>query len=283
MNNTIFDIDLTRALPPTLKNDETMLALAQVIGAELQENSRLARLNIIYARIDELPENVLDILAYDLHVDWYEYGYPIATKRQIIKDSVKVHKRLGTRYAVETVLSSIYHTASVAEWFEYGGKPYTFKINIDITQDGFTEEIYRKIVRQMYFYKNLRSHLDGIDYTYRAEGTVYAALAETTHCDLCVIPRLEREYTTTSTVQAGTGIDLFYRHTVRAWLENEYTAKGAAAAGMALYTVASIAVIPCLTKHIDAVCTNFAAVGVYIQIDITITPKGAVNNERSID
>lgn len=279
MNNSVYDIDFTQALPPTLKQDEEMLSLARVVAGELQENVRLARLNIIYARIDELPENVLDILAYDLHVDWYEYNYPIATKRQIIKDSVKVHKRLGTRYAVETVLSSIYHTAGVSEWFEYGGRPYTFKINIDITQDGFTEEIYRKIVRQMYFYKNLRSHLDGIDYTYRAEGTVYAALAETTHCDLCVMPWLERDYTATGTVQAGAGADLFYRHTVRPWLEKAYTAEGAAVAGMALYAAASVSVVPYLTRQINAVCANSAAVGVYVQIDITIIPKGALNNE----
>ena len=48
MNNTIYGIDLTRALPPTLKNDEDMLALARVIGAELQETGRMIRQNIIY-------------------------------------------------------------------------------------------------------------------------------------------------------------------------------------------------------------------------------------------
>ena len=47
MNNTIYGIDLTRALPPTLKNDEDMLALARVIGAELQETGRLIRQNIV--------------------------------------------------------------------------------------------------------------------------------------------------------------------------------------------------------------------------------------------
>ena len=55
-----------------------MLALARVVAAELQTTAQLSRLNLIYARIDELEESVLDILAYDLHVDWYSYEYPLA-------------------------------------------------------------------------------------------------------------------------------------------------------------------------------------------------------------
>lgn len=166
MNNRIFDIDLTRVLPPTLKNDETMLALAKVIAAQLQENSRLARLNIIYARIDELPENVIDILAYDLHVDWYDTAYPVEVKRKVLKDSVKIHKYMGTKYAVETALGNVYQDSKVAEWFEYGGKPFYFKVIVDITQSGeiITEEKQRDIYKKVFFYKNLRSHLEGIEY-----------------------------------------------------------------------------------------------------------------------
>ena len=48
-------------------------------------------------RFLELDEQTLDILAYDLHVDWYDHSYPIEVKRQTIKDSVKIHRRLGTR------------------------------------------------------------------------------------------------------------------------------------------------------------------------------------------
>jgi len=92
--NDILTIDLTRALPQCLKQDETMLALANIIVAELQKNAVDSRLATIYARIDE---SILDILAYDLHVDWYNYYDPVSAKRAVIKSSVKVHKRLGNR------------------------------------------------------------------------------------------------------------------------------------------------------------------------------------------
>ena len=161
MNNTLYDVDFTRALPGPLKNDEKMLALGRVIAAELQENIRLARLNIIYARIDELDEDILDILARDLHVDWYEDTHPIAAKRQVIKDSVKVHKRLGTKYAVLTALRSVFPDSDVQEWFEYGGEPFCFRIHLNLT-DAKAPARLPQILRAAEFYKRMTAHLDGV-------------------------------------------------------------------------------------------------------------------------
>ena len=96
-DNDIYSIDFTRSLPPVLKDDPKMIALARTIAEQLQVTARQIEKNIIYARIDELDEQTLDVLAYDLHVDWYDYSYPIEVKRQTIKDSVKVHRKLGTR------------------------------------------------------------------------------------------------------------------------------------------------------------------------------------------
>ena len=168
MNNTIYGIDLTRALPPTLKNDEDMLSLARVIGAELQETGRLIRQNIIYPRIDELPENVLDILAYDLHVDWYDFDYPIEAKRGVIKDSVKVHKRLGTVYATLTALRSVYPNSEIEEWFDYGGEPFLFRVVIDVTRAKAPAE-YFQIKRAIDAYKRLTAHMESLIYQCRID------------------------------------------------------------------------------------------------------------------
>lgn len=76
-NEDFYSADFTNSLPPALKNDPDMMALAQTISAQLQTTAAEVRRNIIYARIDELDEATLDVLAYDLHVDWYDYSYPI--------------------------------------------------------------------------------------------------------------------------------------------------------------------------------------------------------------
>lgn len=103
-NEDFYSADFTNSLPPALKNDPDMMALAQTISAQLQTTAAEIRKNIIYARIDELDEATLDVLAYDLHVDWYDYSYPIEVKRRTIRDSIQVHRRLGTKYAVEKAL-----------------------------------------------------------------------------------------------------------------------------------------------------------------------------------
>ena len=107
-NEDFYSADFTNSLPPALKNDPDMMALAQTISAQLQTTAAEIRKNIIYARIDELDEATLDVLAYDLHVDWYDYSYPIEVKRRTIRDSIQVHRRLGTKYAVEKSLVAVY-------------------------------------------------------------------------------------------------------------------------------------------------------------------------------
>ncbi len=163
MNNNVYDIDFTRLLPEPLKNDSTMLALGVSVSDTLKENIRLARLDIIYPRIDELDELTLDILARDFHVDWYDDTYPIEAKRAIIKSSVRIHKRLGTKYAVVKAIGDIFPNSEVQEWFEYGGTHHRFRIILDLTNAKIPPHL-SQIVKAAKFYKRLSAHLDAVIY-----------------------------------------------------------------------------------------------------------------------
>ncbi len=177
--NKIKDADFMAKFPPVLKKDKSMAALGRIIANELHITANEIKKNIIYPNIDELSEKWLDILAYDLHVDWYDYDYPVETKRAIIKDSVKIHQKLGTKYAVETALRNVYKDATVSEWFEYDGKPYYFKINIDTSGSSLQENDYFDILRKVQFYKNLRSHCDGIHINLNINSAIINIAAKT--------------------------------------------------------------------------------------------------------
>lgn len=168
MNSTIETMDLTRLLPPTLKQDPKMIALSEIIARELQKTNAEIRKTIIYARIDELDEETLDVLGYDLHVDWYDYGYPIEAKRAVIKDSVRVHKRLGTLYAVRTALGSVYPESEIEEWFDYSGRPHTFRVVLDVTQSKAPAE-YFSIKKAVESYKRLSAQMESLIYQCRVE------------------------------------------------------------------------------------------------------------------
>ena len=165
--------NLLRALPEVLRNDESMEALAASIAHVLaQRPEEIQRLSI-YPRIDELPEELLDILAYDFKVDWWNGDYSLEEKRQTLKDSWRVHRMLGTKAAVETAISAIYPNTQVSEWFEYDGDPYHFRLLIDATFEDVDPEKHQRVLERVDFYKNLRSVLDEIEY-YDAGGSAAA-------------------------------------------------------------------------------------------------------------
>lgn len=157
--------NLLAVFPSALRNDKSMRALASSIANILATRPSEIDTLRIYANIDALPEEMLDILAYDFKVDWWDYDYSLEEKRQTLKDSWKVHRMLGTKAAVETAISAIYPDTTVEEWFEYGGNPYTFRLVIDTTDMSIDPERHRRVLDLVNYYKNLRSHFDRVKYT----------------------------------------------------------------------------------------------------------------------
>lgn len=164
MSNGITKENLLRTLPSVLANDEDMLALATVVAEGLSSRPGEIESLLIYSKIDELPMELLDILAYDFKVDWWDYDYTLEEKRRTLKDSWNVHRTLGTKGAVEKAISAIYPDTQVREWFEYEGLPYHFKLLIDATYENVDPEKHQGVLEKVDYYKNLRSRLDGIEY-----------------------------------------------------------------------------------------------------------------------
>lgn len=161
--------NLLLILPPALTQDPAMMARAaadaEALAARLGEIGRVR----VISNIDGLDEAVLNILARDFKVDWWDRDYSIEEKRRTLKGSWYIHKHMGTKAAVETAIRAIYPLTTVEEWFEYGGSPYGFKIRLNLTGTEWTEERPRRILERVEFYKSLRSHLDGMEYIREAE------------------------------------------------------------------------------------------------------------------
>ncbi len=150
-------------LPAVLFEDRRMNALARAIAEALGVHLDEIPLTEIYTRIDELPEDVLDILARDYKIDWYDFDYPIEAKRNLVKTSYYVHRHLGTTGAVKEAIRSLYPRSDIEEWFDYGGDPYSFRVALE---SGFPiiPISNTEILKAVYTYKSLRSHLEAIVY-----------------------------------------------------------------------------------------------------------------------
>lgn len=194
MNKGITKEAMLFTLPPALKEDTSTEALAAATAEALADRlAEIDRLRII-SNIDNLEEALLAILARDFKVDWWDPSYSLEEKRRTVKDSWRVHKTLGTKAAVETAIRAIYPLTTVEEWFEYGGEPYHFRLNIDITSDSGDRARQRRVLERLNFYKSLRSHNDGVRYflvpekSWAVAGGLFAGSREIDRAKIAVPP-----------------------------------------------------------------------------------------------
>ena len=152
------------SLPSVLAEDEELSALARTAAEQFYALIRNAESASVLIDIDNLPEAVLDILARDFRVDWYDSNATPEQKRRQIRTAFDVHRHKGTRAAVETAVSAIAPGAVVEEWFEYGGEPYCFRISIETDGHDLHVTAQRRLVRSVQYYKNARSRLESIHY-----------------------------------------------------------------------------------------------------------------------
>ncbi len=189
-NHGLIRENLVATLPAALQKDPSAVALAEAMADLLARRPDEIEQLRIYPVIDRLDARLLDILAYDFKVDWWDADYSLEEKRRTLKNSWRVHKLLGTKAAVEMAISAIYPRTTVLEWWEYGGEPYHFRLDINITNDSIDSVKQRRVLERLEYYKSLRSHNDGVTYFVEAAPaiakavTTVAAMQETAHVPL---------------------------------------------------------------------------------------------------
>ena len=158
MSKDIYSISLRDIIPPSIINDPQVQAIIDALDPELQSVSQDTREALIISRIDELSEEILDLLAWQWHVDFYEpTTLTLASKRRIVKSAIKLHRLKGTRQAIEEGLRTIGVESKVIPWFEMEpkGKPYTFALDGWLMEDfrtdgsGFLDKDTMSLIRRM--------------------------------------------------------------------------------------------------------------------------------------
>ncbi|MCI1959194.1 MAG: phage tail protein I [Clostridia bacterium] len=206
--NNIYDIDYLSMLPDSLLGDTNMVAFAKAFNEQMQKILKLVKKDIIYFYIDTLPDKVLDVLAQDLKVDWYNLTYDTDTKRKIIKNAVKVHKYKGTPYAVKTAVSDVLPGTTIQEWPEYSGNPYKFKINLEAGKTGFDSDKVKQILRQVELYKNERSHLDAVNANITGSAGAYNTAMPSIGAEFTIEPYTIGDYTAKAAAGSAAGVVL---------------------------------------------------------------------------
>lgn len=135
MAKALKELSLFDIVPPSVKADETVINIIKAIDPELLNVSDAISEAFIISRIKELPEAVLDLLAWQWHVDFYELANNIDAKRDMVLKSIEWHRKKGTRGAIISALEMLGVEAKFTAWYEEGAEPYTFAIDAKLTGD----------------------------------------------------------------------------------------------------------------------------------------------------
>ena len=183
----IDDKAITATLPSSIDHDEQVLTAAKAIEERLREVSLKTDLLLLLPRLDELSEALVDELAWQYHVDFYDYKADIAKKRALVRNAIAWHRYKGTPAAVEEVCTAAFKTAKVFENWEYGGEPYHFQVRL--IEEGIPNQtVIDNLVRAVNDTKNTRSWLDGLSFYREILGTIYLGAIVCPHKTVHIYP-----------------------------------------------------------------------------------------------
>lgn len=176
MIKSLLDARIADGVPQVVAAQDWVRAMADALGIIHRKTLDFADKSQIYTALDDVPEVILDTLAVNWKIDWYDTEYSTEQKRRIIKSALTVRRLMGTVRAVKLQVEAIYPGTTLQEWFEYGGTPGCFRLDVNLTDESIIPpvvmqspaEIEKKIVTA----KRWSAHLEGVDYWEETESPV---------------------------------------------------------------------------------------------------------------
>ena len=170
------DVSILKLMPPNIARDPGVKMMSETFDAVLREiigkiQGVAIIPNLVLSRI--VNETLLDCLAWQFHVDFYEPDLPMETKQALVLNSPAWHAQKGTPGVVEDIVSTVFSKAKIEEWYEYGGLPYRFRVS---TEDEILDtKTLEKLMRAIKSVKNTRSFLDTLNQIVDFDVNVYFA------------------------------------------------------------------------------------------------------------
>ena len=163
-------------LQPSLRGDARMEALARLIARLSALPAAIPVVNLF----DLVDASALPSLGEQFHVMGLEGWNAAASdtaRRDLLKRAIELHRHKGTawavRHALETALSL---PTDVREWFSYNGRPFFFRVAVDVTGATFGPESGTSALGLILEYKNVRSWLEYLETRSTHKLPVYAGL-----------------------------------------------------------------------------------------------------------
>ena len=104
-------------------------------------------------------------------------------KRETLKYVQQIKRKCGTKWAVEKFVIIAFGTGKVIPWFEYGGKPYSFKIQTSATLTPNGIAYFFSMINKII---STRDHVEMIEVTRTLKQRIHTGIAQHSYSK-CVI------------------------------------------------------------------------------------------------
>ena len=148
-----------QVMPEVFRKDVQVQAASYALQKTMRMLMEKVDRASVYARIDLLPEPIVDLLAEELRAQYYDASLPVEDKREAVKKALPWHKKAGTVAVVRELCEFRYGRSVVQEWFYYGGRPFTFRLEILGDDRLLIPDEIESFIRAVKAVKNTRSLL----------------------------------------------------------------------------------------------------------------------------
>ena len=171
----IKDVTILDLLPYTFKTTRYK-ALSRAIAALSALLYMQLSSVLFWTDIEHAAPVVLDAMAAELDAPFYSVDMTVEQKRSIIAAAFVYNSQVGTVSSVSGLLSAAFGNGDVTEWFDYGGDPYHFKVQMDGNKAHTDKSDFEYFYKMLDKIKNLRAKLDTLSISYSpVTSTVYYA------------------------------------------------------------------------------------------------------------
>ena len=274
--NNIENYFIHKNLPQSL-DKENVQEVAKVVDDTLLSFDKTIAEVLIYPAIDMLGSELINTLAIQMHCDFYDDTLPLAVRRNLVKNSIAWHRIKGTPAAVEQMIQTVYQTGVVEEWFDYGGEPFFFKVNLGDSQ--ITTQKIKNLIKMINVSKNVRSWLEVLRFSKSIDITRYLGCFADVHKKYEIIPGIVQGGDISSSIFIGGHNEIHHSADVRVQHVSGAEAQGNILLGGNLSGYGKVELLPRCVSDSDTFAKLPVGTGVSSEKYVCISPHSAINQD----
>lgn len=177
----ILDVTLLDLFPSKTSEIQCLSYVDSMLNKEFAAFTERA---VLASNVDNLPEEILDLLALQYRIPYYDSDFAIDLKRSLVKEGYQWMMTAGTTGCVNRLIQAIFGGGNVVEWYQYADPSMKEgEFDVEINEKDITEDIVRDFARILKRAKTSHSKLRQVVNNHNMEHDIYVIhrMFETDH------------------------------------------------------------------------------------------------------